>query len=86
VLENGSSYAVRRRCHQGPTHVVAVVYYVALMITGDIIAYFIGLVIERNAPSASLPAFLAMYFGFLWLAGHRGPNHGAEDQDGSVGR
>ena len=23
VLENGLSYAVRRRCHQGPSHVVA---------------------------------------------------------------
>jgi hypothetical protein len=42
--------------------------YVALMIAGDFIAYFIGLGIERVAPSASLPAFLAMYFGFLWIA------------------
>jgi hypothetical protein len=25
-------------------------------------------VIERNAPAASLPAFLAMYFLFLWVA------------------
>jgi len=44
------------------------VIYVALMITGDIIAYMIGLVIERNALSASLLAFLAMYFAFLWVA------------------
>jgi hypothetical protein len=28
------------------------------------VAYGIGLVIERNAPAASL----AMYFGFLWVA------------------
>jgi hypothetical protein len=35
------------------------VVYLALMITGDAIAYFIGLVIERGAPAASLPAFLS---------------------------
>jgi len=44
------------------------VVYIALMITGDFIAYFIGLVIERTVPGASLPAFLAMYFLFLWIA------------------
>jgi hypothetical protein len=44
------------------------VVYLGLMITGDIAAYLIGLVIERNAPAASLPAFLAMYFVFLWVA------------------
>jgi hypothetical protein len=42
--------------------------YLALMITGDVIAYLIGLVIERTVPGASLPAFLAMYFLFLWIA------------------
>ena len=42
--------------------------YLAFMITGDVIAYFIGLVIERSVPAASLPAFLAMYFLFLWVA------------------
>jgi hypothetical protein len=44
------------------------VVYVALMITGDVIAYFIGLGIERTVPAASLPSFLAMYFLFLWVA------------------
>ena len=44
------------------------VVYVVLMITGDFVAYLIGLVIERTAPAASLPAFLAMYFLFLWVA------------------
>jgi hypothetical protein len=44
------------------------VVYLALMITGDFIAYFIGLGIERAAPVASLPAFLAMYFLSLWIA------------------
>ena len=44
------------------------IVYVVLMITGDFVAYLIGLVIEQNAPAASLPAFLAMYFLFLWIA------------------
>lgn len=44
------------------------IIYLALMIAGDIVAYVIGLAIERNMPAASLPAFLAMYFLFLWVA------------------
>jgi len=44
------------------------VVYVGLMIAGDLVAYFIGLAIERAFPAASLPAFLAMYFLFLWGA------------------
>ena len=44
------------------------IVYVALMITGDLVAYAIGLVIEQNIPAASLPSFLAMYFAFLWVA------------------
>ena len=44
------------------------IVYVALVIMGDLIAYFVGLVIERTAPAASLPAFLAMYFAFLWVS------------------
>jgi hypothetical protein len=44
------------------------VVYLALMITGDIVAYLIGLAIERAVPAASLPAFLAMYFLFLGVA------------------
>ncbi len=44
------------------------IVYLALMITGDFIAYGIGLVIEKNAPGASLPAFLFMYFLFLWVS------------------
>jgi hypothetical protein len=53
---------------QGEAGYVAACRYVALMITGDVIAYIIGLGIERTAPAASLPAFLAMYFLFLWVA------------------
>jgi hypothetical protein len=44
------------------------IVYVVLVIIGDLIAYFVGLVIERTAPAASLPAFLAMYFLFLWVS------------------
>jgi CBS-domain-containing membrane protein len=43
------------------------IVYVALVIMGNLIAYFVGLVIERTVPTASLPAFLAMYFAFLWV-------------------
>jgi hypothetical protein len=44
------------------------IVYLALMIAGDLVAYLIGLVIEREFPAASLPAFLALYFLFLWVA------------------
>jgi divalent metal cation (Fe/Co/Zn/Cd) transporter len=44
------------------------VVYLALMITGDLVAYGIGRVIESQWPAASLPAFLIMYFGFLWVS------------------
>jgi hypothetical protein len=53
---------------EGKTRMSLLIVYVVLMITGDFVAYLIGLVIERNAPVASLPAFLAMYFLFLWVA------------------
>jgi hypothetical protein len=45
-----------------------IVVYVILMILGDILAYFLGLFIERTWPEASLIAFLVMYFGFLWIS------------------
>jgi hypothetical protein len=44
------------------------VVYVALIIVGDVISYFVGLAVERAVPGASLPVFLAMYFGCLWIA------------------
>ena len=44
------------------------IVYVGLVIAGDVVAYLLGLVIEREVPAASLPAFLAMYFLFLWVA------------------
>jgi len=53
---------------RGKTRMSLLIVYVVLMITGDFVAYLIGLVIERTVPAASLPAFLAMYFLFLWVA------------------
>ena len=65
VLEYRRRQPLGRR---GKTRMSLLVVYVVLMITGDFVAYLIGLVIERNVPAASLPAFLAMYFLFLWVA------------------
>jgi hypothetical protein len=48
--------------------VLLLMVYLVLMIAGDFAAYFIGLIVEQNAPAASLPAFLALYFLFLWVA------------------
>jgi CDP-diglyceride synthetase len=53
---------------RGKQAVSLLIVYLVLMIVGDIAAYLIGLIIERNAPAVSLPAFLAMYFLFLWVA------------------
>ena len=46
-----------------------IVVYVVLMITGDVLAYLTGLVVEGIwGSTASLPFFLFMYFLFLWIA------------------
>jgi len=52
----------------GTTRMSLLIVYVGLVIAGDVVAYLLGLVIEREVPAASLPAFLAMYFLFLWVA------------------
>jgi len=44
------------------------VYYVVLMILGDVAAYLIGLSVEHYWPSASLAVFLFLYFLFLWVS------------------
>jgi hypothetical protein len=44
------------------------VYYIVLMILGDLAAYFIGLSVEHYWPSASLATFLFLYFLFLWVS------------------
>ena len=40
--------------------------YIVLAVIGNAIIYFIGLVIERMWPVASLPLFLLMFFVVLW--------------------
>ena len=46
-----------------------IVYYVIFMIAGDLAAYFIRLVTEREFGSeASLIVFLTLYFLFLWVS------------------
>src|SRR5258707_153237 len=46
-----------------------IVYYVVFMITGDLAAYIIGLVTEREfGGQVSLIVFLVLYFLFLWVA------------------
>ena len=46
-----------------------IVYYVIFMIAGDLSAYVIGLIVEREFGSqASLIIFLALYFLFLWFS------------------
>ena len=46
-----------------------IVYYVVFMIAGDLSAYFIGLVTEREfGGQVSLIVFLTLYFLFLWVA------------------
>jgi hypothetical protein len=49
--------------------VLLIIYYVAFMIVGDLAAYLIGLVAEREWGSqVSLIAFLSLYFLFLWVS------------------
>jgi hypothetical protein len=46
-----------------------IVWYLALVVAGDALAYFVGLLIEYQLGSnASMIIFLAMYFAVLWLA------------------
>ena len=46
-----------------------IIYYIACMIAGDFVAYFIGLFVEYEWGShASLIVFLALYFASLWVA------------------
>ena len=55
--------------HGPPQSAVRFVYYVGFMIAGDLLAYLIGLIIEREFGShVSLIVFLALYFLFLWVS------------------
>jgi cation transporter-like permease len=54
---------------EGHCVVWLIVYYVIFMIAGDLAAYVIGLVTEREFGSeVSLIVFLTLYFLFLWVA------------------
>src|SRR5262249_40044703 len=55
--------------HQGDIVVWLIVYYVVFMIAGDLAAYIIGLITEREfGGQVSLIVFLALYFLFLWVS------------------
>ena len=46
-----------------------ILYYVAFMIGGDLVAYFLGLLVEYEwGKHVSLIVFLALYFFSLWVA------------------
>jgi vacuolar-type H+-ATPase subunit I/STV1 len=45
-----------------------ITYYVALALVGNVIAAILCLVIEKVAPSLSMPIFLALFFLILWQA------------------
>jgi hypothetical protein len=42
--------------------------YIGLVLIGNAIIYFIGLVVERMWPIASLPLYLLMFFAVMWFA------------------
>jgi hypothetical protein len=65
VLENASRYP--SGVANWNTAMILLLVYLLIVIVGNVVAYALGLVIERYAPAASLPAFLAMYFILLWL-------------------
>ena len=60
-----------------------IIYFVAVMIAGDLAAYFIGLIVERAFGNyASLIVFLVLYFlsfGLAWVVAVRmtQPKHAA---------
>jgi hypothetical protein len=41
--------------------------YLLTTLGGIVIVYFLGLAIEQAWPAASLPAFLLMFFGMLYV-------------------
>ena len=46
-----------------------ILYYVVFMIGGDVVAYFLGLLVEYEwGTHVSLIVFLVLYFFSLWVA------------------
>jgi cation transporter-like permease len=72
--EGGIFDSMRGRAAGEPTVarravVQLIVYYVVFMIAGDIAAYLLGLIVEREFGSqVSLIVFLTLYFLFLWVS------------------
>ena len=44
------------------------IYYVVIQLVFDVIAIAIGLAVEQVSPALSMPVFLVLFFGSLWLA------------------
>lgn len=44
------------------------IYYIALTLAADAAAVLLCLWIEMFWPAASMPIFIALYFGILWAA------------------
>ena len=45
------------------------IWYIGLVMIGDVVAYFAGLAVERQFGSyPSMVAFIAMYFLVMWVA------------------
>ena len=45
------------------------IWYIGLVMIGDVVAYFAGLPVERQFGSyPSMVAFIVMYFVVLWIA------------------
>jgi hypothetical protein len=49
--------------------VILIIWYVLFVAVGNVVAYLLGLVVERTWGSyPSMVAFIAMYFVVLWVA------------------
>jgi hypothetical protein len=44
-----------------------IVVYIVFIVVGDVIAYGLARVVDKFSATASLPVFLALYFGVFWL-------------------
>jgi hypothetical protein len=67
TLPGDERRAISKRLAEGS--MTLLIYYLVLVIVGDVAAYFIGRLIEYQWGSyASLIAFLALYFLVLWAA------------------
>jgi hypothetical protein len=45
-----------------------IVYYIALLLMGEVVAVLLCLWIETIWPAVSMPLFIALYFLVLWVA------------------